>query len=104
MSGSFQAFDQGYLIDALAALGPTFARVTQIPSDTTDDDIRALHDARVRAVRFNIAHGGSADLDGLETLARRVHDLERIAQSLSPEQVSAVFWDNAADLYLGSAH
>ena len=55
-------------------------------------------------MRFNIARGGSADLDDLETLARRVHDLERIAQSLSPEQVSAVFWDNAADLYLGSAH
>lgn len=28
VSGSFQAFDQGYLIDAFKALGPTYAGVT----------------------------------------------------------------------------
>jgi predicted TIM-barrel fold metal-dependent hydrolase len=75
VSGSFQAFDQGYLIDALAALGPTYVGVTQIPSDTSDDRIRELNAAGVRAVRFNVARGGSADLDELELLARRVHDL-----------------------------
>ncbi|MFD2758355.1 amidohydrolase family protein [Gulosibacter faecalis] len=75
VSGSFQAFDQGYLIDALKALGPTYVGVTQIPSDTSDEAIRDLHEAGVRAVRFNVARGGSAALDDLEWLARRVHDL-----------------------------
>ncbi|KXO88985.1 amidohydrolase family protein [Tsukamurella pseudospumae] len=75
VSGSFQAFDQGYLIDALRALGPTYAGVTQIPVDTPDTRIRELHDAGVRAVRFNVARGGSADLDDLDRLARRVHDV-----------------------------
>lgn len=75
VSGSFQAFDQGYLISALKVLGPSYVGVTQIPSDTTDERIQELHDARVRAVRFNIARGGSAALDELETLARRVYDL-----------------------------
>ncbi|WP_328744081.1 amidohydrolase family protein [Gulosibacter sediminis] len=75
VSGSFQAFDQGYLIDALAALGPTYVGVTQIPSDTSDERIRELNAAGVRAVRFNVARGGSADLDELELLARRVYDL-----------------------------
>lgn len=75
VSGSFQAFDQGYLINALKALGPTYVGVTQIPGDTSDQRIRELHEAGVRAVRFNIARGGSADLDDLERLARRVHDL-----------------------------
>lgn len=75
VSGSFQAFDQGYLISALKLLGPSYVGVTQIPSDTTDERIQELHDARVRAVRFNIARGGSAALDELETLAQRVYDL-----------------------------
>lgn len=75
VSGSFQAFDQGYLIDALDELGPSYVGVTQIPVDTDDARIRALHDAGFRAVRFNVARGGSADLDDLELLARRVHAL-----------------------------
>lgn len=75
VSGSFQAFDQGYLIDAFQALGPTFVGVTQIPATTTDTEILDLQRAGVRAVRFNVARGGSADLDDLERLARRVYDL-----------------------------
>ncbi|MBR7503743.1 hypothetical protein KCW65_27045, partial [Mycobacterium tuberculosis] len=34
VSGSFQGFDQGYLVEALRALGPTFVGVTQLPADT----------------------------------------------------------------------
>ena len=75
VSGSFQAFDQGYLIDALRALGPGYAGVTQVPASTTDEQILELHEAGVRAVRFNVARGGSATLDDLDRLARRVHDL-----------------------------
>ena len=43
VSGSFQAFDQGYLVDALQALGPTYAGVTQILGGTSDQQIRDLH-------------------------------------------------------------
>ncbi len=32
VSGSFQAFDQGYLLAALAELGPGFVGVTQLPA------------------------------------------------------------------------
>ena len=75
VSGSFQAFDQGYLVDALGELGPDYVGVTQLPADTDDARIRELHEAGVRAVRFNLVRGGSADLDDLELLARRVHHL-----------------------------
>lgn len=75
VSGSFQAFDQGYLKDALAALGPGYVGVTQIPADTSDQEILDLDKAGVKAVRLNLKRGGSAGLDDLETLARRVHDL-----------------------------
>jgi predicted TIM-barrel fold metal-dependent hydrolase len=57
VSGSFQAFDQGYLRDALSVLGPGFVGVTQIPADTTDETIRDLDRAGIRAVRFNLKRG-----------------------------------------------
>lgn len=52
MSGSFQAFDQGYLIDALRALGPTHVGVTQIPPARVTARSSRLDEAGVRAVRF----------------------------------------------------
>ncbi|MDC0722358.1 amidohydrolase family protein [Nannocystis bainbridge] len=75
VSGSFQAFDQSYLEDALARLGPTYVGVTQLPADVPDAEVVRLNHLGVRAVRFNLRRGGSADLADLETLARRVHDL-----------------------------
>jgi len=75
VSGSFQGFDQGYLIQALRELGASYVGVTQIPAYTSDEQILALDEAGVRAVRFNVARGGSASLDDLDRLARRVHDL-----------------------------
>lgn len=75
VSGSFQAFDQSYLIDALRRLGPAFVGVTQLPVDAPDSQVLALHRAGVRAVRFNLQRGGSADPRHLDRLARRVHEL-----------------------------
>ncbi|WP_152345739.1 amidohydrolase family protein [Brevibacterium sp. CFH 10365] len=75
VSGSFQGFDQGYLIEALRELGPNYVGVTQLPTETTDDQIRRLDEAGIKALRFNIARGGSATLDALDSFARRVHDL-----------------------------
>jgi len=73
VSGSFQAFDQGYLLAALERLGAGYVGVTQLPADAPDETIVALDDAGVRAVRFNLYRGGSAGLDEIDTLARRVH-------------------------------
>jgi predicted TIM-barrel fold metal-dependent hydrolase len=75
VSGSFQAFDQSYLIDALGRLGPSFVGVTQLPAAVPAGDVLRLHEAGVRAVRFNLYRGGSETLDDLEALAWRVHEL-----------------------------
>jgi predicted TIM-barrel fold metal-dependent hydrolase len=75
VSGSFQALDQGYLIDALRRLGPSFVGVTQLPATVTDEEVLRLHAVGVRAVRFNLYRGGSESLDRLERLALRVYDL-----------------------------
>jgi predicted TIM-barrel fold metal-dependent hydrolase len=75
VSGSFQAFDQRYLTDALERLGPGFVGVTQLPSSVTDDELHRLDALGVRAVRFNLHRGGSAALEALESMARRLFDL-----------------------------
>lgn len=75
VSGSFQAFDQTYLLDALSRLGPAFVGVTQLPASVTDDEVRRLDAAGVRAVRFNLRRGGSAGVEDLDRLAGRLHDL-----------------------------
>ncbi|HYT26163.1 MAG TPA: amidohydrolase family protein [Actinomycetota bacterium] len=75
VSGSFQAFDQAYLLDALERLGPGFVGVTQLPATVTDEQVAELDARGVRAVRFNLYRGGSEGLDQLEHLGRRVADL-----------------------------
>jgi len=75
VSGSFQAFDQSYLVDALLTLGPMFVGVTQLPHTVSDLELLDLNNAGVRALRFNIKRGGSEEVAHLETMARRVHEV-----------------------------
>lgn len=75
VSGSFQGFDQGYLVDALEKLGNSFVGVTQVPAEIADGEILELDRAGVRAVRFNLRRGGSAELADMVRLARRVYYL-----------------------------
>lgn len=75
VSGSFQAFDQDYLLDALAALGPNYVGVTQLPASALDHEIVALDKAGVRAVRFNVYRGGSESFSAIGSFARRIHRL-----------------------------
>lgn len=75
VSGSFQAFDQGYLLKALKQMGPTFCGVTQLPFTVTNEEILNLNENGVKALRFNVRRGGSEDLSKLDYFARRVYDL-----------------------------
>jgi len=79
VSGSFQLYDQTYLIDALQKLNNSsmgeFVGVTQILSTTTDETIYNLHSKGVRAIRFNVNRGVSLPTSEIEILANRVHSL-----------------------------
>ncbi|WP_274309899.1 amidohydrolase family protein [Solibacillus daqui] len=75
VSGSFQGFDQGYLLHALQLLGGNFCGVTQLPYDVSDDEILQLNAKGVKALRFNVKRGGSEDLSKLDYFARRVYEL-----------------------------
>jgi predicted TIM-barrel fold metal-dependent hydrolase len=57
VSGSFQGYDQSYLVDALARLGPRFVGVTQLPVATPAKEIARLDGHGVRALRFNLYRG-----------------------------------------------
>jgi predicted TIM-barrel fold metal-dependent hydrolase len=73
-SGSFQVFDQDYLVDALARLGPGYVGVTQLPVTVSDEELLELDNAGVRAVRFNLKRGGSESVKHLDSMARRIHE------------------------------
>lgn len=75
VSGSFQAFDQTYLIAALKQLGTGFVGVTQLPASCSDEDILTLNQAGVRAVRFNLKRGGSEDISHINDFAHRIFEL-----------------------------
>lgn len=75
VSGSFQGFDQDYLLKALKQMGSTYCGVTQLPFTVTDQEIINLNENGVNALRFNVKRGGSADISKLEYFARRVYDL-----------------------------
>ena len=75
VSGSFQAFDQSYLIAALKRLGPSFEGVTQLPATTTEQELVQLDKLGVRAIRFNLKRMGSESISNLDSLARFVHEV-----------------------------
>lgn len=75
IAGSFQGTQTAYMHDALQKLGPAFVGVIQVPATVTDEQILHLNAAGVRAVRFNLYRGGSAGIEDLDRLARRVHDV-----------------------------
>jgi len=75
VSGSFQAFDQDYLVNALGRLGAGFVGVTQLPASVSDEEILELDLMGVRGIRFNLKRGGSEDVRHLDSMARRVHEL-----------------------------
>ena len=74
ISGSFQAFDQDYLVDALSRLGSGYVGVTQLPATVSDEELLELDNAGVRAIRFNLKRGGSESVKHLDSMARRVHE------------------------------
>jgi predicted TIM-barrel fold metal-dependent hydrolase len=73
VSGSFQAYDQTWFLDALPRLGAGWVGVTQIPNDYPDAEIVKLAAAGVRAVRFNLFRGRIDSVDDVVAMASRVY-------------------------------
>lgn len=74
VSGSFQAFEQEYLIHALKDLGKDYVGVANIPLDMPQDELKRLDDAGVVAVRFNVNRGGSETIQNVGRLSNELFD------------------------------
>ena len=74
VSGSFQKFDQKYLIDSLKVLGKDYFGVANIPFSISDNEVEELDKSNVRAVRFNLKRGGSEGLKRMVALSNRLFD------------------------------
>lgn len=74
VSGSFQAFDQSYLINSLKELGNNFFGVANIQSSISNKEIETLSNNNVTAVRFNLKRGGSESIDQLEYLSNKLYN------------------------------
>jgi len=74
VSGSFQAFDQAYLMDALRTMGSNYYGVANIPADIMEEELDRLQQANVVAVRFNVKRGGSEKIGHIEKLSNYLFD------------------------------
>ncbi len=74
VSGSFQAFDQSYLIDALQILGNQYIGVANIPAHYDLKTLEKLNQSNVVGVRFNLKRGGSEKKTELERLSNQLYD------------------------------
>ncbi len=64
------------LMEALRECGPTARGVAVVNTSVTDDELKTLHAAGVRGVRFNLATpGGATNMEMLEPVAKRVAPL-----------------------------
>ena len=75
VSGSFQAFDQEYLIEALKTLGNNFFGVANIPANISDQELERLNNANVVAVRFNVIRAGSEKIEHIEKMSNYLYDM-----------------------------
>jgi predicted TIM-barrel fold metal-dependent hydrolase len=74
VSGSFQAFDYGYLRDSLKRLGKRFVGVANIPMGINQKELDRLNDMNIVAVRFNLKRGGSEKKENLIKLSNQLYD------------------------------
>lgn len=75
VSGSYQGYHQDYFAKAISELGDNFVGITQLPFDTTDEDILKLNDVGIKGIRFNLYRGLSASPKKVKELSERVYKL-----------------------------
>ncbi|TWT01535.1 2-pyrone-4,6-dicarboxylate hydrolase [Planomicrobium sp. CPCC 101079] len=75
VSGSYQGYYQEYFKEAISELGNNFVGITQLPIDTTDEDILKLNNVGIKGIRFNLYRGLSSSPQEIKELSERVYKL-----------------------------
>lgn len=74
VSGSFQKFDQEYLLDSLKTFRKNYFGVANIPIEMKNSELEKLNESNIRAVRFNLKRGGSESLENMVELSNKLHN------------------------------
>ena len=74
VSGSFQKFDQKYLLDSLKTFGKNYYGVANIPIGMKNRELDELNESNICAVRFHLKRGGSESLENMVELSNRLYD------------------------------
>jgi predicted TIM-barrel fold metal-dependent hydrolase len=72
---STYGIDNRLLVESLAAFGKNARGVAVVNTEVTDAELKQLHAAGVRGIRFNLAPPGTTTLDMVRPLAQRVAPL-----------------------------
>ena len=75
---SLYGVDNRPTLEGMAALGPNFRGIDQLPGgkpQVTDAELQRMHGLGIRGIRFNLAQAGATTLDMLEPLSQRVDAL-----------------------------
>jgi predicted TIM-barrel fold metal-dependent hydrolase len=67
--------DNSRMVDAAGELGMPSRMIVVVPFDAPDAELRRLHDAGARGVRFILAHVGGLPLSDLERFAARIAEM-----------------------------
>ena len=62
-------------LDALAAFGRSARMVAVVNDKVSTDELKRMHDAGVRGIRFNLAQAGATTAEMMEPLSKRINDL-----------------------------
>ena len=62
-------------LDALAAFGPTARMVAVVNDKVSADELKRMHTAGVRGIRFNLAQAGATTPEMMEPLSKRINDM-----------------------------
>lgn len=67
--------DNRLLVEAVNAFGPTARGIAMLDATVTPDELKRLHEAGIRGVRFGTRLPGGASMDDMVPVARKVADL-----------------------------
>jgi D-galactarolactone isomerase len=83
--------DNRVTLDAMAQIGPTARGVAVVDTTVTDAELKRLHEAGIRGVRFNLVQAGATTTEMIEPLSKRINDLGwHIQIHMKGEQIAAI--------------
>lgn len=75
VSGSYQGYDQDFLVNSLKKLGKNFVGVARLAVNVDDSEILRLNNLNVRGIRFNIKRLDPINKKDIVSLAMKAFDI-----------------------------